>query len=751
MGHTRIGNGKLATNGRHNMGELVMATVQTRTKEATLVLATVILTLALAFEQTAHAVWIGSGTGGEWTDTTNWDGGIIDDYVDSTTSSSGHLIFTFADDHATVSNGLRVLPGGTAQWITLRGVGGNRTVTLNGNVQVDRPGHGNFFIGSNTNGEHLNLDLGGQMRTFSGYSGDTLTIRNDVLNGGVNAAQSGWPLVLEGTKSYTGESRATAGRLVITGTSYSTLVSAYPGGTVQLRGTDGVAPYADVLLRGGRVQLGTGTGNNNNRLSDANTVYLERGGSLYLQGVNSGSTTETVSVAMHGPGSIEAHHGSGTADTAVLTANLNRDLKSVLRVAGTNLGASSGAHSQILLTPAPAVHGGGGGSGSTNISIVPWIYGGSAGAWTFGTYSQAGFTGVGLLDTATEFVTGGSGGDLPAANADDNVRVTFSSNGILTLAGDRTVNSLVLIGMGLNHVNGAGHTLSIDSGGLIVQAHNNPFNINVSTIDFGSSEGVINFAHDAGANGRLVINSAITGSDGLSLRASRLNTTNPGQIELAGNNSYTGPTTISYGRVVTSGNERIPDGGTIRLGPSAELAIGAGNTETVAGLAGTGAFRLTDSSSQLIVGSGAGTGGAVTMNAGGSIGPGLSIGTLNIGDPAKGDSVDFMMNGGDLFIEIGPDSIDMLNVTGDATINGGVLNLSFVDGFFPERGETYTFLTANSVSGSLFSAVNAPAFMYAAIDGDSIVAFIPEPTTLGLFSLLAAGLALRRPRSRRES
>ena len=101
---------------------------------------------------------------------------------------------------------------------------------------------------------------------------------------------------------------------------------------------------------------------------------------------------------------------------------------------------------------------------------------------------------------------------------------------------------------------------------------------------------------------------------------------------------------------------------------------------------------------------GAGTvGGPVTNN--GFVAPGQSPGVLTLGSTyAQGAA-------GALNIEIGGTTVgtqfDQLAVTGAATL-AGTLNVSLVSGFNPANGDSFTILTAASVTGN-FTTTNLPA------------------------------------------
>jgi hypothetical protein len=85
--------------------------------------------------------------------------------------------------------------------------------------------------------------------------------------------------------------------------------------------------------------------------------------------------------------------------------------------------------------------------------------------------------------------------------------------------------------------------------------------------------------------------------------------------------------------------------------------------------------------------------GNVLMNRG-SIIPGNSPGTLTIDG-------DFEMIDGVLEIEVGglaTNQFDFLDIKGKANITGGTILLSFIDGYVPDKDDTFSFLTTDSLT-----------------------------------------------------
>jgi T5SS/PEP-CTERM-associated repeat protein len=141
--------------------------------------------------------------------------------------------------------------------------------------------------------------------------------------------------------------------------------------------------------------------------------------------------------------------------------------------------------------------------------------------------------------------------------------------------------------------------------------------------------------------------------------------------------------------------------------------------------------------------------------AGGTVMPGTSPGTLAI-------TGDFTMGSGILEIEVaglGPGQFDILDIGGDARLNGGIIRFAFIDGFLPGAGNTFDFLLASSLSlgsvGYQYSGA-APGFEFdVEWTGNAFqlvalndAAAAPEPSTLALLGLGLAGLAATCRRKR---
>lgn len=141
-----------------------------------------------------------------------------------------------------------------------------------------------------------------------------------------------------------------------------------------------------------------------------------------------------------------------------------------------------------------------------------------------------------------------------------------------------------------------------------------------------------------------------------------------GTLVLTGANNYTGSTTV--------------DSGTLKVVSPGQI--------------GSGSQPVTVNSGATLSGNGTIVASTVTINSGGSLTPGASIGTMQIMGPLVLDS------GSTTNIELGGSQTSLVAVTGSATINGGAVLLLTVDSS-PTPNTSFTILTATTgVTGGGF-------------------------------------------------
>ena len=154
--------------------------------------------------------WLQTGAGPyNYTNTANWVGGNVNGIWDSSLILTSAQTATFSGD--------TLVPSLTFAYtnafnVTLQSDGTTaKTITLGGDISVATLS-GAVTIGSTTANNGLNINLGGETRTFSVNSGRTLVIPNVVTNGGLNITGGG-VVTLSGANTFADGLTLKAGKI----------------------------------------------------------------------------------------------------------------------------------------------------------------------------------------------------------------------------------------------------------------------------------------------------------------------------------------------------------------------------------------------------------------------------------------------------------------------------------------------------------------------------------------------------------
>ncbi len=385
---------------------------------------------------------------------------------------------------------------------------------------------------------------------------------------------------------------------------------------------------------------------------------------------------------------------------------------------------------------------------------------GSSGTVSIGGRSGEAAAAAGVLDAA-EILFGNGGGELRFNH--NNVFYAFTnSNGIdvsiagkgsvihegsgtTLLSGNNTYTGGTWLRGGLLKIaegSSAGNNLIFFEGGAIEWMGERPVLTGIGgngNFDFGSESLRLNqdidteFGGTLGGTGDLV-------KDGV------------GRLTLSGGIEYTGMTTVHEGAVVFT-HGLLSEGDELMIAPNATLASGnkivrdVRNDGTVQALEGT--LHLSGE----VSGNGVFSG---DFHFSGTTRPGTSPGLLMFeGDLSFSDEhvlemeIAGLLRGG---------NYDALDITGSFTA-GGLLVVTFLNGFQPELGDSFFFLNVGGTIYGQFGEVVLPALENPAARWDTsnlyttgVVIVVPEPqaNTLLIFGLVSAAVLWGRRRKRSE-
>ncbi|MEI6464508.1 MAG: autotransporter-associated beta strand repeat-containing protein, partial [Verrucomicrobiota bacterium] len=668
--------------------------------------------------------------------------GVISGSGNIVQQGSGTTVLTGANSYTggtTINAGtLQIGAGGTTG--SLAGnVVNNATLTINRSDAVT--------LGGGITGSGSLVNAGAGNTTFSGVIGGTGSFRQEGTG----------TVIFNATNTYTGGTTIAAGTLQIGsgGTTGSVGGNIVNNATLAINRSDAVTLAGVVSGSGALVQLGNGTttlagantytggttitagtlqigaggatgslvGNvlNNGTLavnrSDAVTVDGVISGSGALKQVGSGTTILTGANTYAGGTTINAgtlQLGSGGSAGSV-TGNIVNNATLTLNRGDANTVESviSGTGSLRQL-----------GSGTTTLT--------GANLYTGGTTISAGTLQIGSGGTAGSLTGNVVNNGTLAINRSDayTMNGTVSGTGVLVQAGTGTTTLVAANTYAGGTTINAG-TLQLGSGGTTGSVTGNI--VNHGTLALNRSDAV-------------VITNPISGSGVVAKLGG-------GQVTLAGNNTYSGGTTVNAGVLEVSDNTNLGapsgavtlNGGTLRaaagftLARSLALESGGGTIDTGANIlvtqgaisgsgnltkTGTGELRI--AALTTYTGTTTITQGAIVLNGGslstaaiaagarltgngsirgnltnaGLLSPGASAGTISVAGNFTQSAT------GSYVAELGsPTSFDSLVVSGTATL-GGTLTVTGLNGYVPNPGQTFRVVEAAAISGKFATLVS---------------------------------------------
>lgn len=267
----------------------------------------------------------------------------------------------------------------------------------------------------------------------------TLTVGNTAADSFSGVIQNGGAGLLHFVKSSTGA-------LTLTGVNTFTGSTSVRNGQLVLADTGRLTGTSQILLNtGGTLRLLNGSAaNHTDRVADSAVLSL-LGGTLHLADDGSvGSYAESIGAVMVQAGaSTLSTVTSGSGTTELTLASLERQTGATVSFQGTGLGEST--QNRILITDSPGL--------GDNGLLGGWAVTGDE----FAKYGAA--TGVTAL-TAADYELGGEG----AWTFESNAKISAGT----ALTADRRVNSLNLATVNATILDLGGHTLRLESGGLLI-------------------------------------------------------------------------------------------------------------------------------------------------------------------------------------------------------------------------------------------------------------------------------------------
>lgn len=617
--------------------------------------------------------------------TVNQEGGTVTFYSDNATTVGGTGNLDLRNNTSTGANTYN-LDGGTLtipQIISTKTTG-TRVFNFNGGTLKAATASASFFAANSASA--ANVLAGGAIIDCNGYD---ITIGQPLLNGGGGLTKKGTgTLTLSGTCTYAGNTLINAGRLSI-----SSSGSLAAGSAVTVSTATASAALGGAGTANGTVTLNASSGGNNAAISLTNAAAetLTLAGGLTL---NTGNILN-LDVATAGADLINVTGGT-YSDSAVSAGGVTVNLTSMgagITTGGTInlLALASGAPDLTkftLATPAPngyawqlQI------SGSTlQLAItqtappVAFWKGGLSGNWSA---ADSG----GSFNWATDITGATSVGVKPGGSTAVTFTTTGAGNLTTTLGGGFAIGSLefnsayspssVTIG-GANVLTNAGWlTLDAGAGAVTISANGYVLGADATIANNSSSD--------------LTVSSPVSGAHALTI-----NNAGSGVTKFSGNNSYTGPTTVSAGTLVLSGNNTsatgavtnnstlqlqnanalagsvlaLNNGSTLQLRADASTAF---NTASAGSFAAAGTFNLDVNNTSSGTGNTLTLGSAITLGANGVTTFNVTGGnnyTLSLGAIAQSDGAGLTLN-----VSAGVN----LNLPSFASgaINGAQQNLTF--------------------------------------------------------------------------
>lgn len=501
-----------------------------------------------------------------WSDTANWvDGeinGIFSDGLVGSGKTYPNIIFT-AD--ATLTSGLVLAYTNNEQFVTFRGDGGDRTLTLGGPLvmNLENATKGSVVFGSKTAGQGLSLHFADAPVFDIGY-GPWVELVQAVSGGDAlvtGAKDTATVLALHGdAATFPGDVSVTQNKGLYFNSNDKNSIGATRATAVRL-------DRADIVVQGNNGAASV------DRISGALTL-ASGGMSQFVHYYNSGHKNHTLRVGslVAEPGAIlDIHSPSLVLGVTEFESGNNFVVDNGVTTIGT------GAAGTVTAPVVPFAR------ASNNNSTADNMFG-----YLVSYDATCGFR---ILDRATEQEHYEAGYVGPVTNQGANVYLSLAANEFAEFTGNNIVNSLQFSSTGKPAtVRATNDTLTVSSG-CIEMTGNDSITLNANLV-FGNVPAYITYRGDKTGT----LRGSVSGSAGVTFQSMAQVSEKSSGITVESTGTYTGPTYINS-RLFISTGDFLPHGertGEVFVDGILQLSAN-GLSVAMNGLYGRGTLRLANS------------------------------------------------------------------------------------------------------------------------------------------------------------
>jgi autotransporter-associated beta strand protein len=588
-----------------------------------------------------------------------------------------------------VLGGNQLTVGGNNNSTEVSGVisGAGGSLVKSGTGTLTLTGANTYTGGTTISGGTLQIGNGGTSGSITGdvtnnaalifNRSDALTFGGAISGSGTMEKKGGDVVTLTGANSYTGATTISAGTLQIgNGGTTGSITGNISNDAALIFNRSDALTYGGVISGSGTVEktgAGTLTLTGANSYTGATTVS---GGTLQLG--TSGSAASTLGqIGVGGAGTLDVIKASIAGITNAGNVRF-RDVSNAGQTVIANTGtvtfadaSNAGSASINNAVGATLTFRTGSSAGNAiidNLGTLSFIEGSSGANATVTNRGTMGFSsGTSALNASISntagasltFSQGASAGNASISNA-AGANLTFAQLGS---AGGASITNAGTIAF-IDNATGGNAAFTNLAGGLVdFKDSTGPANdgrLSAGSIA-GAGEYLFSFAElTVGGNNR-----STEASGELSGLGGALVKTGSGTLTLSGTSSYTGATTVDAGTLAVNGSIAASSGVTVSTGAT---------------LGGTGQLP------------------GVIVNAGGTLAPGNSIGTVKVNGNLQFGAGSFYT------VEVSPTSADRTNVTGTANLTGTTVQAVALPGSF--TGRTYTIVNATGgLGGTQFAGL----------------------------------------------